>query len=227
MIPNSQVSSDSPSRENRSATYTAARLVSDLANPLFIPPLVFAATGWIMRISTEEMIWMMSLSLLFYTLIPMGVTFYLLKTGYIVSLDLPSREKRNRLFIYSIISSSFGSLLLAVVFLAYHYLISVLAIVFLLNPIFGYLLNQLWKISIHAASVASAGTFFLMLWWISMPVGSQMIGILSLFTLLVLLPIMTWARYYLKTHSAIELAGGIVAGLLLTFIELIILLRLI
>lgn len=204
----------------------AARAISDIANPLFIPPVIFGLVGYFNHIAVEEMSWMIVLSLLFYTIIPLSITFYLLKSGKIESLDLPNRKARNKLFIYSVMSSSVGSMILGVYFFFHHPFLSITAAVFFLNPLIGYFINLKWKLSMHTASVASGGAILFTLFYISSPFYTSAAGIFSLLMLLILLPLMMWARYYLSIHTFAEIAGGACAGLVLTILELGLLIQL-
>lgn len=196
-----------------------ARLVSDLANPLVIPPVVIFATGSALSLSSAELGWITTLALVFFTLIPFLITIFLLQSGQIQSLDIPERENRNKLFKYSILSSTIGSLILVMLCFGRHQVLVETALVFLLNPIIGYFINQRFKISIHTAALATAGTLLLVL-YLYIPEMNFGAGILSLVMLLVLLPVMFWSRFRLGIHSFPELAGGVVAGITLTLFEI-------
>lgn len=206
-------------RSESTIPYYAARVISDLANPLFLPPLILGVTGYLRHVTAEELSWMIALSLLFYTLIPLAITFYLLRNGNIQSLDLPRRQARNTLFIYAIISSSIGSLILAIYFYFRHPLVTMVAVIFFLNPLMGYLINLRWKISMHTASIASGGAIFFALFYVTSHFDTSVAGIFSLFLLLILLPLMVWARHRLNIHSTAELITGATAGIILTLLE--------
>lgn len=206
--------------KGNSPAYVAARIISDLINPLFIPPLILVVVGELRQIAVEELTWMTTLALLFYTFIPLTITFYLLKNGHIESWDLPRQKERNALFIYSVISSCFGSIILGVYFYLYHPFLTMIAIVLFLNPLAGYIINLKWKISMHTASIAAAGAIFFALFYMSSQFYTSTAGIFSLIMLLILLPLMIWARYYLEIHSVSQLLGGASAGIIITLTEL-------
>lgn len=211
--------SNTGSGDRSMSVYAAARVISYLANPLFIPPLILTAVGELRYIVFEELRWMTALALLFYTVIPLMITFYLLKTGHIKSLDLPRKKARNALFIYSVISSCLGSILLGVYCYLHHPFLTMIAIIFFLNPLAGYFINLRWKISMHTASIASGGVIFFALFYLSAQFYTSTAGIFSLVMLLILLPLMIWARYHLNIHSVSELLGGACAGIILTLLE--------
>jgi len=197
-----------------------ARVISDLANPLFIPPAVFLSAGWLMNTTAAELSRATGLAVLFYTLIPLGVLFYLLKVEHIESRDIPRRERRNRLFRYSIASVLAGSVFLGGLFYSSNPFFILITTVFTVNAVAGYFINFKWKISIHVASIGAAGTIFLVLFWNQMGADNTSAGIFSLLTLLLILPSMMWARYQLNVHTVPELMGGAGAGICLTLLEL-------
>ncbi|MFH5833549.1 hypothetical protein [Halalkalibaculum sp. DA384] len=198
-----------------------ARWISDLANPLFIPPFVFILVGVYNGISPVELGWLTGLSLLFYTVVPLLAALSMLKVGKIESLDLPRRESRNQLYLLGIASSSVGSLTLGIYFYLHRPFLTLISGVFLINPIIGYLLNRRWKVSIHAASIASGGIILLFFYFWKMGVSESMAVVFSLSMLLILLPVMMWSRFHLEIHTIPELIGGAAAGIIFTSIEIL------
>lgn len=198
----------------------AARLISDLMNPLFLPPIVLTIVSWKLGLSGDIISWIVGFSLLFHTAIPLGTTFYLLTKKHITSLDLPNRKARNKLFGYSI-----GSCFIALAgFVATapltHPIIAMVAFVYFINPIIGLFINFIWKVSIHTAALSSAGAIFLSFSFLNAIPNISDTLILSLTILFLLLPLMVWSRYRLGAHSYAELFGGIASGFLLTVLEL-------
>lgn len=198
-----------------------ARWISDLANPLFIPPFIFILVGAYNGISPSELGWLSFLSLFFYTVVPLVSAIVLLKVGKIESLDLPRRESRNQLYLLGIASSSTGSLILGLFFYLHRPFLTLVSGVFFLNPIIGYLLNRKWKVSIHSASIASGGVILLFFYFWEMGVSESLAIIFSLSMLLILLPVMMWSRFHLKVHTIPELIGGAAAGITFTSIEIL------
>jgi membrane-associated phospholipid phosphatase len=215
----SQIHTESGLKSNAGISVYLARIISNAANPLIIPPLIILATGLAVSMPLEELGWITLVSLIFYTLIPFSTAIYLLKSGKIESLDIPLRENRNTLFLYSIISTAFGSLTLMFLYFGRSMFITEIAVVFLLNPVIGFFINRKFKISIHAGAVAMAGTLLLTLFQ-QLPGPVAWLGILSLTVLLVLLPAMIWSRYRLRVHSFPELIGGAAAGIFITLLEI-------
>lgn len=199
-----------------------ARLISDLMNPLIIPPAVLIITSWMLGLSGYTISLVFVIALLFYSLIPLSLGFYLFKKNRIASLDLPDRKARNPLFAYSIFSALAVCLCFAFTPELNHPLLLMITIVYLINLVIGFFINFRWKMSVHTAALASSGgMFFYFCYLSSFPFLAT--EILSLIILLVLLPLMIWARYRLRIHSLPELFGGAVSGFLLTIVELLLL----
>ncbi|MDX1639718.1 MAG: hypothetical protein R3281_17275, partial [Balneolaceae bacterium] len=198
-----------------------ARWISDLANPLFIPPCVLILVGTLVDLSLLEMSWLVLLSILFYTAIPFITALSMLNSGKIESLDLPDRASRNLLYLAGVGSATLGSLILGFMFYLHRPFLTLIAGVFVINPVIGYLLNRKWKVSIHAGSIASGGIILLFFYYWT----PEMTGLIALFfsltMLLVLLPVMMWSRFNLGVHSLPELLGGATSGIVFTSLEIL------
>lgn len=199
-----------------------ARWVSDLANPLFIPPFVFILVGSLQNLTSQEYYWLISLSILFYTLIPLGAAVILLRTGRIESLDIVQREARNLLYILGIVSASVGSFVLGLYFIYHRPFITLISGVFFINPMLGYILNKKWKVSIHSGSVASGGIILLCYYFWETVQPAPAVLFFSLGMLLILLPLIMWSRFKLRVHTLSELLGGVSAGIVCTTLEILI-----
>jgi hypothetical protein len=193
-------------------------LVSDLINPLLLPPVVIGLSSWMLGLPSLTLI--VVLCLLLYTLIPVSATFYLLKKNRITSLDLPERRSRGPLFLFSIACASVAFICLNFIPVFSHPLPGTLALVFLLNPFIGFLINLKWKMSIHTAALSTAGAIFIVFSYLGLSTSIIWGDVLPIFVLLILMPLVVWARYRLNIHTLSELLGGAFAGFLLTVIEL-------
>lgn len=197
-----------------------ARAVSDLLNPLFLSPLVFFIISWILQLPASTTFLVTSAALIFYTIIPLILAFYLIRTKHIISLDLPVRETRSRLYIYSIISAFVLFLIFLFNLGSLNPLIVIISAIYFINPIISLIINFSWKISIHTGALASAGAILLGLTFFYPSLASLNSYIFSLTILFLLLPVMVWSRYRLSIHTLPELLGGIATGFGLTIIEL-------
>jgi hypothetical protein len=199
-----------------------ARLISDLGNPLFMPPVVFVCTCLLLSQSLETTVQIFTTAAICYTILPFALTLYLFKTGAITSIDLPIRRTRTALYAFSIGSATLAMFAIFRFIPSAHPFLHILSVVFLINISIAFLLNLKWKISVHSASVAVAGTVYAFLYFLGITEYTSITIILSLFHLLVLLPVMVWGRFHLKAHTAGELIGGSSSGIILTILEILI-----
>jgi hypothetical protein len=207
---------------DRFAEEGPARLISDLGNPLLMPPALFLGACILLGQSLWITLQVTGIAVICYSLLPFLLTIFLFRRGIIYSMDLPVRKTRTALYAFSIVTASLASLIIYQLTSILHSFIFILSLVVMANLAISFLLNLRWKVSVHSASVAVAGTIYylMFLWGITEYIIITLI--LSLIHLLLLLPVMMWARYHLSVHSFTELFGGATAGILLTIIELII-----
>jgi len=212
--------------KHRSRAAGPARLISDLLNPLVLPPLVFIVSGWIIVLELVSISWIGGAALLFYTLIPFLALVYLLNTKAISSLDIPNRSSRPKLFVLSIVCSVLAFFFFNATISFSNPVISIISLVFLLNLSIAYGINTRWKMSIHTATLTTGGTILLFL--LSSVYASTQLSqfIFALLLLLLLLSLLVWSRLHLKVHTTGELLGGIAAGFLFTISELFLLVQL-
>lgn len=211
----SQIHSKPVANTSKSVPDLFARVISDIANPLVMPLLVILPASLMLDIPSP-MFGMITISaFLFFTLIPFGAVIYLLQSLKISSLDVPLRKNRSRLFGYSIISTTIGSILIFVLSYSEYRFLAITSAVLFLNPILAYFINRSYKISIHTAAVSTACILLMVLQNTLAEINTWGLG-LSLFLLLVLLPLMFWSRHRLGIHSVPELAWGSISGIFFT-----------
>ncbi|MGM0546381.1 MAG: hypothetical protein ACQEST_06630 [Bacteroidota bacterium] len=200
-----------------------ARLISDLGNPLLMPPALLLISALLLGQSLLNTTLITIVAVCCYSIAPFLLTVYLFRRGIIHSMDLPIRKTRSVLYAFSIVSAAIATMVISQFIVGSHPFLFILSLIILANLGISFLLNLRWKVSVHSASVAVAGTIYglMFIWGISEYQAITLI--LTLIHLLLLLPLMMWARYHLSVHSLTELFGGATAGILLTIIELIIL----
>ncbi|NIQ07174.1 MAG: phosphatase PAP2 family protein [Candidatus Korarchaeota archaeon] len=148
-------------------------------------------------------------SFLFAGLIPITTIHLLSKKDIKSSLRL-AREKRKKPFMVGIISYFLGFLLLYL--LGAPSIISALMFCYCTNTIVMAIINQFWKISVHASGIAG-------------PVTAVFFHFQSLlFTPLFLLIIpVGWSRLTVKAHTILQVAAGALITIVITWIQLSIL----
>lgn len=207
---------------DRFAKEGSARLISDLGNPLLMPPAVLLGTSILTSLPISSTLAITGTAAICFSLLPFLLTLCLFRKGIIHSLDLPIRKTRTVLYAFSILSSIIAYIIILQLSRPVIDIIMVILLTFIANLSITFLLNLRWKVSIHSASVAMAGIIYSLIYLWGISSFPTITLILSLFHLLLLLPMMMWARYKLSVHSLTELFGGAIAGILLTIIELII-----
>jgi membrane-associated phospholipid phosphatase len=197
-----------------------ARSVSDLFNPLLVPPLTIAVLGWLTEIPGFDFWSAVLLASIFYTFLPASAVFTTLKAGAAGSPDFPQRRSRNRLFLKTFLSTAAGSTVITLLYAGSHPFISIAAVIYCLNTFIGYLINLGWKISIHSAALSTMATILGIFYLIQGSDASFTAAIFSLSLISIFLPVMIWARYQLNVHSISELIGGAGTGIAVTGLEL-------
>lgn len=198
--------------ENSSGSYGAARVISDIANPLVVPLFVFSIIGLIENLPAGELGVLLGIALVFHTLVPGAAALNLsgrLPSG---SLDFPVRGSRTTLYGYSLLSTFLGSIL--VLGLIHNPIVRLTAVIFFMTLFCSFIINFSLKVSVHTASLATGGACLLFVGLVSPPAFPSLI--LGTFTLGIMLPLMIWARYHLNVHTVLELLGGTGMGFMLT-----------
>lgn len=202
-----------------------ARITSDFANPLTFPPLLFWASGWEFNASSSQILYLTGISVFFFTLLPLTLLIYLQRTSRIKSLDIINIKSRNLPFFFTLVSYMFGSIILLSINFEGSYIIKIIILCYLVNPVVGWLISQKWKISIHTAAIGTSIALFFMLY----KVGYKMHGLVStellLFVFLLLLPAVMWARYRLGVHTLPQVAAGAIIGLVITYLQIMLMLN--
>lgn len=95
--------------------------------------------------------------------------------------------------------------------------VRLIALIFLLNLICGFFINLKWKIRVHSGTLATGSACLLL--YSFFDASGQLPTATGLLLLIIVLPLVTWARYQLYIHSLAELFGGAIMGLLLTSLQ--------
>lgn len=202
-----------------------ARFYSDLLNPVFIPAFFFGfgltLTGMASKIFWEEM----AIVLLFFTIIPYSIIWYFLFNKQIKSLDLPDRANRLKPFLSVLGSYFLGIIILRLTSAGAFNMATVFALCLSINALTGMLITTRWKISIHTASVAYMSTAFIFMETHHLIANPNILKNSLIWSSLLLIPIMIWARFKLGFHRISENLAGALLGVFLTYIELLVLIK--
>lgn len=196
-------------------TAAAARILSDIANPLIIPLVIFISVAFMFPYAPMERVWLIMSSALWFTILPLVAVFQLVQKTASTDRDFSLRTSRIDLYGYSFAGYLSGTIFLLMQFDELVVVIS--AFVLLFNIIFGFLLNFKWKVSVHSGCIALGGTLLLLFFSFSL-VDTLWAALLGIFLVVVLLPTVIWARYTLGIHSMGELIAGTATGVLGTLV---------
>jgi len=189
-----------------------ARIISDLANPLILPPLVLSIIGNTLHLSYPKILLLLVSIIVFFSLIPGAVAGVISLYHPDESLDFPDRETRIPFYGFSMLSVATGSIFIIGLF--DNPTIHLIILIFVIALLSGFIINLSWKISIHTTALTTGGCCLLLFGHMDM---SENLSIITGSVLLsVMLPLMIWARYHLKIHSVPELLGGSIMGFALT-----------
>ena len=108
-------------------------------------------------------------------------------------------------------------------------LLVALALLYPINTALIVLINLRWKISVHMTSLAgfvSILLFVAMTIWRALPPETELVlTVVTVAPLLVLLPLLMWARIRVKAHTLGQVVAGTVFGLVVPAVELFVIVR--
>ena len=151
-----------------------------------------------------------SVSILFAGIIPLSLILFWSRIVHDVPSDIPDRRDRHGPFVTVILSYAVGTAALAL--LHAPWLVTGLMLCYCTNTLAVFLVNLVWKISIHAMGIAGPAT--------ALAFAAGPAGLIPAF---VLLPPVMLSRVYLGRHTTAQVVAGAALGFLLTGIQLAIL----
>ncbi len=174
-----------------------ARILSTIFNPFLTALALFVILADVSAKDTVDFWRLLFLSTFFTSIGPMLYVFWLYSTDRISDLDMSVRHEREVVFSTFIIFYLVGA---AALWLAHapRLLVAAMLGYFASTLIVGYI-TRYWKISTHALGITAPLVALTMLY------GRQPLPFL------VLIPMVCWARVYLKAHTVAQVLAG--AGL--------------
>ncbi|MBI4032703.1 hypothetical protein HY374_03290 [Candidatus Berkelbacteria bacterium] len=182
-----------------------AYLISAVASPFVIFPLLVIGATWGVAASPSEFLAWAGVLLLTTGVIPACYILWGVRAGRITDIHIMVREQRAIVFLVFLVSAAAGLALLWL--LEAPRTIFLLALIAFGNGLLAALITLFWKVSIHAWVYAGAAASFALLadapwgWW-----------------LLLGLPLVIWARTHRQRHTIAQGVGGGLLGLGLTYL---------
>ena len=209
----------------RDRSYRLANAVSYFLNPLVFPPIAFALLDAHFGAGPVEVAWTFGVSVVFFCLVPLFYVLGMVRMGRVESLEVRARERRLEPFLVGMVSYAIGALLLwRTVEGPALPLIVAFASLFPINTAIILLINTRWKISVHMTSLAGfVGVllFTSLTVWRDLPADVEAaLTLVTVGPLLLLLPLLMWARVRVEAHTVGQVVAGAAFGLLVPQIQL-------
>ena len=181
-------------RKKRDVWRDAAKILSTIFNPFLTALALFILLSARASTTTEHFWWLLFLSTFFTSIGPMLFVFWLYATDRISDLDMSIRAERETVFGAFVIFFLLGTVVL---WLTHSPKLLIAAMAgYSLSSIVVQYITRYWKISTHALGITAALTA------VSLLYGR------GPWPFLVLIPMVCWARVYLKAHTI----GQVIAG---------------
>ena len=207
----------------------AANFLSYFLNPLVLPPVGFGLILWHFGAPGTEIAWVVGIALVFFCLIPLAYVIRMIRRGEAETLEIRRRESRLKPFLVGITSYAVGIVVMATTGTTAVPFLVALALLYPINTALIVLINTRWKISVHMTSLAgfvSILLFVSMTVWRDLPAATELaLTVVSVAPLLILLPILMWARVRVGAHTPGQVVAGTLFGLVVPVVELSVIAR--
>ena len=183
-----------------------ARIFSTICNPFLTALALFVILAYQTTV-TPVAFWLQVLQSTFFTSIaPMLAVFWMYATGRISDLDMSIREERSKVFGIFVVFYVLGTIELYMTH-APKIVVATMA-GYALSSVLVQAITQYWKISTHALGVTAPIVVLIVVFsWLPLP-------------LLILIPVVGWARVYLHAHTVLQVIAGTILGGTSTFLLL-------
>lgn len=209
--------------------HRAANFLSYFLNPLVLPPVGFGLILWHFGAPGTEIAYITSVALVFFCIIPLAYVVRMIRRGEAQSLEVRDQQRRLKPFLFGIGSYAIGIVVMATTGTTAVPLLVALALLYPINTALIVLINLRWKISVHMTSLAgfvSILLFVSMTAWQALPPGTELVlKVVTVTPLLILLPLLMWARVRVGAHTPGQVFAGAVFGLVVPVIELFVIVR--
>jgi membrane-associated phospholipid phosphatase len=176
-----------------------ARILSTIFNPFLTSLALFVILAHASAHDTLEFWWLLFVSTFFTSIGPMLYVFWLYASDRISDLDMSVRREREAVFGAFVVFYLVGTIVLWLIH-APRILIATMA-AFTLSTIVCQYITRYWKISTHALGITAPLVALTLLY------GRAPLPFL------VLIPMVCWARVYLKAHTVAQVIAGAVLAL--------------
>jgi len=182
-------------RKRRDVWRDLARILSTIFNPFLCAlALCVILAHALATSSTLSFWWLASLTAFFTSIGPMLFVFWMYSTDRITDLDMSNRLERERIFAAVVVFYVAGTIVLWLTH-SPRLLVATLG-GYSLSTIVVQYITRYWKISTHALGITAPLVVLCLLY------GDQPLP------LLILIPMVCWARVYLRAHTIMQVVAG-------------------
>lgn len=182
-------------KRRRDVWRDAARILSTIFNPFLTALALFIILSHMRATDMQNFWWLLFLSTFFTSIGPMAFVFWLYATDRISDLDMSIRTERETVFGAFVVFYLCGTIALWLTHSPKLMIASMAG--FTLSTIVVQYITRYWKISTHALGITAPLVALGLL-----PGGQQV------WPFAVLIPMVCWARVYLKAHTLLQVIAG-------------------
>jgi membrane-associated phospholipid phosphatase len=194
--------------------YRIARTITNITVPPFlaIPTYILVAGYDSSRNGPSTNFWLgLFFAVTFGVTMPVIMVLLMRSLNKVTDVHIPLREQRTVPFILGILCYIAGTFLLWLLYGSY--LLTAVMFCYTINSTIVLVINFYWKISVHATGVGGPLAALTVIYgW---PVAP----------LFLLIPLVGWARVFLKAHTLGQVVAGSVLGFILTLVQLLLIFR--
>ncbi len=206
MVPKSQRLADPAAPvvplKNRRVWRDLARILSTIFNPFLTALALFVILAHIGAKDTLDFWRLLFVSTFFLSLGPMLYVFWLYATDRISDLDMSVRLEREMVFTAFVVFDVLGVAALWIVHAPRLMIAAMLG--YLVSTMIVQYITRYWKISTHAIGITAPLAALTLLY------GRQPLPFI------VLIPMVCWARVYLKAHTVMQVLAGVALAMATT-----------
>jgi len=180
--------------KNRRVWRDLAKILSTVFNPFLTALALFAILAHVGARNTDEFWRLLMVSTFFTSIGPMLYVFWLYATDRISDLDMSLRNEREAVLTAFVVFYLVGSGILLV--LGAPTLMVAAMVGYTFSTLVVQYITRYWKISTHALGITAPFVALSMLY------GRQPLPFV------VLIPMVGWARVYLKSHTVLQVLAG-------------------
>lgn len=179
-----------------------ARILSTIFNPFLTAFALFVILANIGAKDTLDFWRLLFVSTFFISIAPMLYVFWLYATDRISDLDMSERREREMVFTAFVIFDALG---VAALWLIHAPRLMIAAMLgYLVSTLIVQYITRYWKISTHAIGITAPLTALTLIY------GRQPLPFM------ILIPMVCWARVYLRAHTVMQVLAGIALAVLTT-----------